>query len=156
MPQGPRDIIERLTAALGLTTQAQLASSLEIKPQSIISAINRGEIPEAWLYRVAYQTGRSVEWLRTGKESAWHGAPLAEAPAPAYGDRKPSELLQRVVLAWDSMKADEREMLLRCAEILNGADRDLRGHLVAQLQFIEEMAQARRGKRTKSRRSTRR
>ncbi|MDE3036328.1 MAG: helix-turn-helix domain-containing protein, partial [Nitrospirota bacterium] len=43
----PREIVERLIVALGLKTQAQLAGSLEIRPQSIVSAINRGEIPEA-------------------------------------------------------------------------------------------------------------
>lgn len=57
MSQEPREIIERLIGARDLKTRAQLAAGLEIKPQSIVSAVNRGEIPEAWLYRVAYRTG---------------------------------------------------------------------------------------------------
>lgn len=156
MRQEPREIIGRLIAALELKTQVQLAASLEIRPQSIVSALNRGEIPEAWLYRVAYRTGRSIEWLRTGKSPAWHGALLAEAPAPAYGDQRQAEMRQQVMQAWDALEADERRIVLRCIEILQGADQDLRGHLIAQLKFIDEMAQTRRGKRTKPQRSTRR
>lgn len=151
----PRDIIERLIAALDLKTQAQLAASLEIRPQSIVSALNRGEIPEAWLYRVAYRTGRSIEWLRTGKGAARHGALVAEAPAPVYGDKKQSEMLQRVIQAWDHMDADAQAMLLRCAEILHGADGDLREHLIAQVKLIDEMAQARRSKRSRPKRQGR-
>ena len=156
MRQEPREIIERLMAALELKTQAQLAASLEIRPQSIVSALNRGEVPEAWLYRVAYRTGRSIEWLRTGKGPAWHGALLAEAPAPAYGDQRQAEMRQQVMQAWDALEVDERRIVLRCIEILQGADQDLRGHLIAQLKFIDEMAQTRRGKQTKPQRSTRR
>lgn len=147
MSQEPREIIERLIVALDLKTQAQLAAGLEIKPQSIVSAVNRGEIPEAWLYRVAYRTGRSVEWLRTGKGPAWQGAHVAEAPAPAYGDKGQPEMLHRVNQAWDHMDADARAMVLRCAEILRSVDRDLREHLIAQVKLIDEMAQARRAKR---------
>lgn len=156
MRQEPREIIGRLITALELKTQVQLAASLEIRPQSIVSALNRGEIPEAWLYRVAYRTGRSIEWLRTGKGPARHGVLLAEAPAPAYGDQRQAEMRQQVMQAWDAMEADERRMVLHCIEILQGADQDLRGHLIAQLKFIDEMAQTRRGKRTKPQRSTRR
>lgn len=156
MRQEPREIIGRLIAALELKTQVQLAASLEIRPQSIVSALNRGEIPEAWLYRVAYRTGRSIEWLRTGKGPAWYGALLAEAPAPAYGDQRQAEMRLHIMQAWDALEADERRIVLRCIEILQGADQDLRGHLIAQLKFIDEMAQTRRGKRTKPQRSTRR
>lgn len=152
MPQEPRDIIDRLIVALDLKTQAQLAASLEIRPQSIVSALNRGEVPEAWLYRVAYRTGRSIEWLKTGKGSAWHGALLAESPAPAYGDKKQPEMWQRVSQAWDHMDADERGLLLRCVEILNGAEHDLREHLIAQVKLIDEMTQARRTKRARPKR----
>lgn len=150
MPQGPRDIIERLILALNLKTQAQLAASLEIRPQSIVSAVHRGEIPDAWLYRVAYRTGRSIEWLKTGQGSVWHGGLLAEAPAPAYGVKKQAELLQLVVQAWDCLDADERKTLVRCVEILRGADRDLRGHLIAQVSLMDETTQARQAKRSTS------
>ncbi|MBM4133737.1 MAG: bacteriophage CI repressor [Nitrospira sp.] len=152
MPQEPRDIIDRLIVALDLKTQAQLAASLEIRPQSIVSALNRGEVPEAWLYRVAYRTGRSIEWLKTGKGPAWHGALLAEPPAPAYGDKSQPEMWQRVSQAWAHMDADERGLLLRCVEILNGSEHDLREHLIAQVKLIDEMAQARRTKRARPKR----
>ncbi|TAJ10162.1 MAG: hypothetical protein EPO61_03245 [Nitrospirae bacterium] len=144
----PREIVERLMVALGLKTQAQLAGSLEIRPQSIVSAINRGEIPDAWLYRVAYQTGRSVEWLRTGKGPAWQGVHVAEAPAPAYGgDKRQSAMSQQLNGTWDKLDAEEQAAVLRCAEIFRQADREIREHLIAQLKLIDEMAQARRAKR---------
>ena len=151
----PREIVERLIVALGLKTQAQLAGSLEIRPQSIVSAINRGEIPGAWLYRVAYRTGRSVEWLRTGRGPAWHGALMAEAPAPAYGgDKRRSAMSQQLQLneTWEKLDSEEQAAVLRCAEIFRQADREIREHLIAQLKLIDEMAQARQAKRSRPKR----
>jgi len=148
----PREIVERLIVALGLTTQAQLAAGLEIRPQSIVSAVNRGEIPEAWLYRVAYRTGRSIEWLRTGRGPVWHGAALAEAPAPAYGDdRRGAAMLQRMIEAWEELDGEAQAAALRCVDILRRADRDICAHLIAELKLIEEAAQRRQATRKRSR-----
>lgn len=152
MSSGPHGIVERLMAALDLKTQAQLAAGLGIRPQSIISAISRGEIPEAWLYRVAYLTGRSVEWLRTGKGSVWHGSVVAEAPAPAYGSGGDySAPLRRVVEAWGVLDSEERATVERCVDALRVGDRDIREHLITQLKLIEETVHMRRAKRSRRR-----
>jgi len=152
MDSDPRGIIERLIIALDLKTQAQLAASLEIKPQSVISAMNRGEVPEAWLYRVAYLTGRSVGWLRTGKGPAWHGTDIAEATAPSYGSgRGQSAPLRRVLETWEELDSEEQAAVERCAEALRIGDRDIREHLIAQLKLIEETVQTRRAKRARRR-----
>ena len=152
MDSEPRGIIERLLDALDLKTQAQLAASLEIKPQSIISAMSRGEIPEAWLYRVAYLTGKNVEWLRTGKGSVKHGNVTAEATSPVYGDgRGHSAPLRRILEAWEELDSEERVTVERCTEALRIGDRDIREHLITQLKLIEETVQMRRAKRARRR-----
>lgn len=147
MSSQARDIIDRLLVALNAKTQAQLAASLEIRPQSIVSAIGRGEIPEAWLYRVAYLTGRSVEWLRTGKGPVWHGNATVAESMPSYSERPPSAPLRRILDAWDSLDHDEQAAVGRCADALRLGDREIRDHLVHQLKLIEELIQMRRARR---------
>ncbi len=148
MGSEPRGIVDRLVGALGLKTQAQLAASLEIRPQSIISAVNRGEIPEAWLYRVAYRTGRSVEWLRTGRGPAWQGQVTGEGTAPTYGTRGTQPAALRHLLeAWEELDEEERAAVERCAAILRTGDRDVREHLIAQLKLVEETVRGRQAKR---------
>lgn len=68
----PREIIERLLSASGHHTQAALARHLDIAPQRITDAISNGQIPELWIYRVAYHSGYRAEWLRTGRGSKLH------------------------------------------------------------------------------------
>jgi hypothetical protein len=154
MGSEPRGIIDRLLVALDCKTQAQLAARLEIRPQSIVSAVNRGEIPEAWLYRVAYLTGRSVEWLRTGKGPARQENVVGEGTSPPYGERGgQSAALRHVLEAWEELDEEERATVERCAEVLRVGDRDVREHLIAQLKLIEETVQRRRAKRRRGRRS---
>ncbi|MEW6544670.1 MAG: helix-turn-helix domain-containing protein [Nitrospirota bacterium] len=152
MRSEPRGIVERLLAALGVKTQAQLATKLEIRPQSVISAITRGEIPEAWLYRVAYLTGRSVEWLRTGKGEVWREGVIAEVPPRAYGGKGESAALRRILEAWEELDADAQATVERCVQALRLGDREIRDHLTAQMKLIEETVQRRRAKRGRRRR----
>lgn len=153
MGSEPREIIDRLLQALNLNTQAQLAVSLEIRPQSIVSAINRGEIPEGWLYRVAYLTGRNVDWLRTGKGPTWHADVAAETSPAMYGAGKvPDATFRRLAEVWEELDAEEQASLERCAEILRVGDRDVREHLIGQLKLMEEAVQLRRRKRSRVRR----
>jgi hypothetical protein len=143
----PRGIIDRLLIALGLTTQVQLAASLEIRPQSIVSAMGRGEIPEAWLYRVAYTTGRSVEWLRSGKGPVWHSLVAAEASRPYGLDKGESAALRQMLEGWEELDDEEQATVRRCVEVLRVGDRDIREHLIAQLKLIEETVQRRKARR---------
>ncbi len=152
MGSEPREIIDRLLQALNLKTQAQLAVSLEIRPQSIVSAVHRGEIPEGWLYRVAYLTGRNVEWLRTGKGPIWHADIAAETSPGGYGAGGiPDAAFRRLAEVWEELDAEEQASLERCAEILRVGDRDVREHLIGQLKLMEEAVQLRRRKRSRVR-----
>ena len=149
----PREIIERLIVSLDIKTQAQLAASLEIKPQSIISAVSRGEVPDAWLYRVAYLTQRNVDWLRTGKGPMWHGHVTAETMSPLYGEGKGHAVpLRRLLEAWEDFNAEERVTVARCADALRIGDREIREHLMTQLKMIEETIHTRQAKRARRRR----
>lgn len=144
-----RHIIDRLLTSLELKTQAQLAARLDIRPQSIISAIHRGEIPAAWLYKAAYLTGRSVEWLRTGKGTAWHGMAIAEGRSAPYGSGKSfQEPLLKLLEGWERLDGAKRAALLRCLSVLEHGDPDLGEHLIAQSKLIEETMERRRTKRT--------
>lgn len=78
----PRDLISRLIKACRVKNQAALAGILEISPSKITDAIRREKIPDAWLYKVAYNTGYSVNWLRTGRGEKFQAAMIAEAKVP--------------------------------------------------------------------------
>lgn len=159
-------IIERLLASLQLTTRAQLAAALDIRPQSIVSALNRREIPEAWLYRVAYLTGRNVEWLRTGRGAMWREAVAADNGPPAYArgggtaagrgmgqaGRMPTPL-RRLLQDWDDLGRSEQATVTRLVEALRGGDREIRDHLVREMKLIEDSLRARR--KTRARRPVR-
>lgn len=147
MQSEPRAIIERLIVALNLKTQAQLAAKLGVRPQSISSAIRRGEIPGGWLYQVAYLSGRRVEWLQTGKGPTWHEFVVAEAPAQPYG-----AALHRVLAALGELDAEGQAAVECCAELLRLGHRDIRSHLIHQLKLIKETARARQSKRKKIKR----
>ena len=151
MGSEPREIVERLIVALGVETQAQLAARLDIRPQSIVSAITRGEIPVAWLYRVAYLTGRSVEWLRTGKGEGWREGVIAETPPGAYGGKGQSAMLRRILEAWEELDAEAQATVERCVQALRSGDREIRDHLVAQMKLIQETVQRRHTKRSRRR-----
>jgi len=69
MPAEPREILKRIMHALGVRTQVALARALGMAPPRINEAVKRKSVPDSWLYKVAYQTGVTLEWLRTGKGS---------------------------------------------------------------------------------------
>lgn len=76
------DIIRRLIDSALSKNQAGLAAYLGISPSKITDAMRRGAIPEAWLYKVAYRTGYSVEWLRTGRGEKFQAAFISEGKVP--------------------------------------------------------------------------
>lgn len=153
MPREPYATIDRLLAALRVKTQAQLAAGLQIRPQSIVSAVNRKEIPEAWLYRVAYLTGRNVEWLRTGRGPVWREPVASEEGPPAYGMMKSAPAsLRRLLEVWDELDEQEQATVVRLVEALRLGDREIRDHLIREMKLIEESLRARRTKRTSRRR----
>ena len=120
----PRGMLERLKEVLGVTTQVELASLLSIKPQAIISAIRRGEIPKAWLYKAAYEKQVSIEWLKTGEGRKYLSDRLARASAK-YGAPIPPAT-RRLLTAWSDLGEDEKKILILCAEMLHDTDEDTR------------------------------
>lgn len=68
----PREIIDRLLTASGHRTQSALARQLDIAPQRITDAIAHGNVPDLWIYRVAYDSGYRADWLRTGRGAKLH------------------------------------------------------------------------------------
>ena len=49
--------------ALSVVSDAELARSLGITPQSVCGARKRGEVPPAWIQTCAAQTGVNAHWL---------------------------------------------------------------------------------------------
>lgn len=66
-----------------MTTQAQLAAALGVRQGNISQAIQNNRVPDLWLYKVSYITGRSFEWLQTGAGEPLHV--LAAEDVVQYG-----------------------------------------------------------------------
>lgn len=137
------DIINRLMRSVGVTTKVALADKLGVRPSGVTNAIRLKEIPEAWLYKVGYLTGRNVEWLRTGRgeELAGH---LAEGrstyqilpPGPRHDL---AVQLDRYLLSAPQEEADSLQRLLHT---LTDAAPDTRQHIIGQLKLLERMTAA--------------
>jgi hypothetical protein len=132
----PRDVLERLRIVFGAANQSQLALRLAIKPQAIISAIRRGEIPEAWLYKAAYETQISVGWLNTGKGAKYLPARMIDASAEVGETIPPSAM--KLLSSWPELKEAEKEVLTRCAELLRSSDPAIRDIAKQTLVLLEK------------------
>jgi hypothetical protein len=60
-------LIERLMMATGAKTDSALARALDIRPQSVVAAKKRRQIPPGWLVLVAKKFRVSADWLFFGK-----------------------------------------------------------------------------------------
>lgn len=135
--------------AAGVNTQAQLAAALDISQAAVAQALGKDKIPDVWLYKVAYQTGRRVEWLRTGE-----GPEFAETVAELkhhYGlnDEAVRLYLERRLALGD----DRRHLIDRLMDLLLRADDTTRDALLALLQAHPDSPRHRRdapGKRKKA------
>ena len=61
-----KETLQRLMQALSVVSDAELARSLGITPQSVSGARKRGEVPPAWIQTCAAQTGVNAHWLFFG------------------------------------------------------------------------------------------
>ena len=61
-----KETLQRLMQALSVVSDAELARSLGITPQSVCGARKRGEVPPAWIQTCAAQTGVNAHWLFFG------------------------------------------------------------------------------------------
>lgn len=62
-----KETLQRLMQALTVVSDAELARSLGITPQSVSGARKRGEVPPAWVQTCAAQTGVNAHWLFFGR-----------------------------------------------------------------------------------------
>lgn len=94
-----REIIDRLLSSGTYPSQSALARHLDVAPQRITDAIARNQIPELWIYRIAYETGFRAEWLKTG-----HGAKVHAARTEVIAETTSRYGLERIaivpVLTW--------------------------------------------------------
>jgi len=69
----------RMKEAIGVRSLAALARHLGIDPSAINAAIRQRRLPETWLYKIANESDRSVDWLLTGRDESQLWRALATA-----------------------------------------------------------------------------
>ena len=129
---------------LGVPTLAALARYFDIAPQAINAAIRQRRVPEAWIYKVALETGRRVEWLKTGYGAERAGtddvAPSDEAGLVAqlhsFVRETDAEYASTMMQQLASLDGTEREALQRFLRGLKN-DPETRRHLIGQMKIIE-------------------
>lgn len=73
-------IIKRFMVALKVNSASKLASKLNISPQAISGAKQRGEIPPGWFQKIADISGFSYDWLRFGDGPRLRAGYVVEMP----------------------------------------------------------------------------
>lgn len=117
-------IIKRILEALNIKAQKDLAAFFDTSPSTISSAIGRDQIPEGWLYKVAYETQCRVEWLKTGDLPKYLDEAVAEARA-TYG-AKTLEGMDTLLHEWQSLDEPKRRLAeLSLKAIALGEDTDM-------------------------------
>lgn len=140
--------VHRLMSSLKVKTQVELAHHLGITPQSVNSSLSRGEIPDSWLYKVAYETGCRVEYLKTGQGPEHLNEAVAEV-RQLYG--LPSlEQISPLVDLWKKLNERERRIIETCVELVMEGESELVGEM---LQAIRRKLDAGRTKKPKTRSS---
>jgi Bacteriophage CI repressor helix-turn-helix domain len=133
-----RDIIERLQRSLGFTSLAALARELEIDPSAINAAIRQKRLPDVWLYKVAYRTGRRVEWLRSG-EGPEFASIAAEESAHYLLDLPPA--LQALLKQRAALTEAEQSIVDNALKLLLSSDPDMR---LLVVQVAEKILESRK------------
>lgn len=120
-------VLSRLAEALGARTDADLARALEVRPSVVANWRMRRSVPPGQIIRAASLSGRSTEWITTGREAhgarveepttTWRVAATTTEPAPAQSPRCPLDRRLEAVQAWltdwwDAATDEERAWLL--------------------------------------------
>lgn len=125
----------------GVKTQAQLADILGISQAAVTQALSKGKIPDVWLYKVAYQTGRRVEWLRTGEGPEFLNEVVAETEH-RYGIE--DEAVRLYLTRRLSLDDDRRETIDHLMDLLLRADDTTREALLLLLSEKRESSRQQR------------
>lgn len=128
-------IVERLMLVSGVNTQVQLAHVLDISQAAVTQAISKGKIPEAWLYKVAYRTGRRVEWLQSGQGPEFTDAAAEESEQ--YRRTLPP-VLQGLIDQWSDLSESERSIVDSAMKLLLSADAETRDLVVKVVESVRE------------------
>ena len=121
-------IFERIQQVTGVKNPNQLAKYLHMTAQAVHDGL-RGEVPERWFYQIAAMEQCRVDWLRTGD-------------GPPFATESDSDLLSflramREVLP--HLDAQEREILLRCAELMGQGGPEIREFLSQQFRLLSQL-----------------
>lgn len=144
MSSQPREIINRLCSALNVSTLAGLSRFLDVSPQAINGAIRKQQIPDVWLYKVSYHTGRLVEWLRSGT-----GLEFADAVTETerrYGLIE-AEALRVFLTRRLDLKDDQQHLIDHALRLLIETDNETRELMVALLRKIAKQPAVQRRQR---------
>jgi hypothetical protein len=132
MNSQPLEIINRLRLSLSVSTLAELARLLDVSPQAINGAIRKRQIPEAWLYKVAYITGRRVEWLQSG-----HGHEFSHEEMEKYRrDFPPS--IQELREQYGKLSEAERSIVDNAMKLILSSDPQIRALTVEMTERLLE------------------
>jgi len=98
------DRMERLKAALDVTTETQLGRALGIMQESVAVARKRRQIPPRWLVEVFMRYGISCDWILSGEGSmkrgeGMHDGPVYPVACPSTEDFDLVPLLESRVIA---------------------------------------------------------
>ena len=129
-------VVERLMLVSGVKTQVHLADILGISQAAVKQALSKGKIPEAWLYKVAYRTGRRIEWLQTGKGPEYLSESVAEAEA-RYGLTQ-SPALKGLLERRAELNESQRLIVDRAVEMMLSSDAGTRTLLLQVLDRVYE------------------
>lgn len=75
------EVFTRISAALGIHSQIELARLLSVKQSVISDARRRNVIPRAWLLKLGSQNGLNPDWLATGSGPKHTEQPHVDTPA---------------------------------------------------------------------------
>lgn len=118
------DTVKRILEVLNIKAHKDLATFFDTSPSTISSAIGRDQVPEVWLYKVAYETQCRVEWLQTGTLPKYLDEAVAEARA-TYGVGTLTGI-EDLLKDWKKLDESERRLAeLSLRVIAFGDDFDL-------------------------------
>lgn len=124
LPVDNAKVFERIQQVTGVKNANQLSKYLGIKPAAVHEGLH-GQIPEAWLYKIAALERVRVEYLRNGTGVV---EPVLEFPMRAF-----LEAMQRKGPA----TAETLAFLLRCVDLIHAEGDEVREFLNAQVDFFE-------------------
>ncbi|MDT7040828.1 helix-turn-helix domain-containing protein [Candidatus Nitronereus thalassa] len=109
-------VLKRIMEVLKVTSQRDLAATLGTTPSNISTTLKRAQIPEAWLYKVAYESQCRIEWLKTGEGPKFLDQAVAEARA-AYGTHA-MEGFEKLLNEWKNLDGTKRSLAQNCIEAI--------------------------------------